>query len=122
MRHVSAAEQRSVASGVPLSLATSAAIFARLCAGDALAVSVYSVGSIPEHMKVTTFLNRLRHGPARQVLFRKVSSTVEEAIEIALVEEQFYNSASVMPWQKPVTERSAATPMEVGNAYVICYD
>ena len=43
---------------------------------------------------------------------------MEEAIELALVDEQSYTSALVMPWQKPAAERSAATPMELGNADV----
>ena len=34
------------------------------------------VGPIPEHIKVSTFLNGLRHGPALQDLFRKVPSTM----------------------------------------------
>ena len=34
-------------------------------------------------IKVPTFLNLLRHGPARQTLFRKMPSTMEEAIEIS---------------------------------------
>ena len=46
---------------------------------------------------------------------------MEEAIEIDLVEEQSYNTASVTPWQKPATERSAPTPMELCNADVVCY-
>ena len=56
-----------------------------------------SMGPISEHIKVPTLLNGLRHGPARQALFRKVPSIMEEAIDIALVEEQSYNSASVTP-------------------------
>ena len=47
---------------------------------------------------------------------------MEEAIEIALFKEQYYNTASVMPWQKPATERSAATLMELGNADAVCYN
>uniref|UniRef100_M4B7A8 CCHC-type domain-containing protein n=1 Tax=Hyaloperonospora arabidopsidis (strain Emoy2) TaxID=559515 RepID=M4B7A8_HYAAE len=81
-----------------------------------------SVGLIPEHIKVPTCLNGLQHDPARQTLFRKVPSTMEESIEIALFEQQSYNSASVTPWQKPTTERSAAAPMELGNADGVCYN
>ena len=81
-----------------------------------------SVGPIPKQIKVPTFLNGLRHGPARQALFRKVPSTMEEAIKIALVEKQPHNSASVTPWQNPATERFAATPMELSNADVVCYN
>ena len=46
---------------------------------------------------------------------------MEEAIQIALVEEQSYNSASATAWYKPSAERSDATPMELGNADVVCY-
>ena len=81
-----------------------------------------SVGSIPEHIKVPTFLNGLRHGPALQALFRKLPSTMKDSIDIALSEEKAYNSGSVTPWQKPATERSAATSMELGNADVVCYN
>ena len=80
-----------------------------------------TVGPIPEHIKVPTFMNGLRHGPSRQALFRKVPSTMEEAIQIALVEEQSYNSASATAWYKPSAERTDATPMELGNADVVCY-
>ena len=54
------------------------------------------VGTIPEHIKVPTFLNVLRHGPARQTFSRKVPSTMKEAIGISLVEEQFYNSGNAL--------------------------
>ena len=50
-----------------------------------------TVGPNPEHIKVPTFMNGLRHGLSRQDLFKKVPSTMEEAIRIALVD---YNSAS----------------------------
>ena len=43
-------------------------------------LAFFSVGPIPEHIRVSTFLNGLRHGPSRQALFRKVPSTMEEAI------------------------------------------
>ncbi|CAI5725239.1 unnamed protein product [Peronospora effusa] len=76
---------------------------------------------IPERIKVATFMNGLRHGPSRQALFRKVLATMEEAIDIALVEEQSYNSASSTAYYRPSSERSDATPMELGNADVICY-
>ena len=86
-----------------------------------LSVSI-SVRSIPKNIEVPAYLNGLRHGLARQALFRKVPSTMEEAIKIALVEKQPHNSASVTPWQKPATKRSAATPMELGNADAVCYN
>ncbi|CAI5721548.1 unnamed protein product [Peronospora effusa] len=61
------------------------------------------------------------HGPSRQALFKKVPATMEEAIDIAIVEEQSYNSASATAYYRPSVERSDATPMELGNADVICY-
>ena len=48
-------------------------------------------------------------------------STMEEAIQIALVEEQSYNSASATAWYKPSLERTDAAPMELGNADVVCF-
>ena len=53
-----------------------------------------TVGPIPEHTKVPTFMSGLWHGPSRKALFRKVFSTMEEAVQTALVEEQSYNKAS----------------------------
>ncbi|CAI5717180.1 unnamed protein product [Peronospora effusa] len=79
------------------------------------------VGPIPEHIKVATFMNGLRHGSSRQDRFRKVPATMEEAIDIALLKEQSYNSASATAYYRPSSERSDATPMELGNADVICY-
>ena len=66
-------------------------------------------------------MNGLRHSPSRQALFRKVPATMEEAIYIALVEEQSYNSALATAYYRPSSEKSDATPMELGNADVICY-
>ena len=69
-----------------------------------------------------TFMNGLRHGPSLQALFRKVLSKMEEAIQIALVEEQSYSSASKTAWYKPSAERTDATPMELGNADIVCFN
>ena len=66
-------------------------------------------------------MNGLRPGPSRQALFRKMPATMEEAIDIDLVEEQSYNSASATAYYRPSSERFDATPMELGNADVICY-
>ena len=51
-----------------------------------------------------------------------MSSIMKGEIDIDLVEEQSYNSASVTPWHIPPTERSTATPMELGNADVVFYN
>ena len=47
---------------------------------------------------------------------------MEEAIEIALVEEQSYNSASATAYYKPSAEKADATPMELGSADVVCFN
>ena len=46
---------------------------------------------------------------------------MEEAIQIALVEEQSYNSASATAWYEPSAERTHATPTELGNAEIVCF-
>ena len=46
---------------------------------------------------------------------------MEEAIEIALVEEQSYNSASATAYYKPSAEQAVATSMELGSSDVVCY-
>ena len=46
---------------------------------------------------------------------------MQEAIQIALVEKQLFNSASATAWYKPSAERTDATPMELGNADVVCF-
>ncbi|CAH0489868.1 unnamed protein product [Peronospora farinosa] len=81
-----------------------------------------NVGPIPEHIKVPTFMNRLRHVPSRQVRLKKVPKMMEDAIEIAMVEEQSYNSASATVYYRPSTEKSNATLMELCNADVICFN
>ena len=41
-----------------------------------------TVGPVLEHIKVPKLMNGLRHGPSRQALFRKVPSTMKEAIQV----------------------------------------
>ncbi|KAJ8523769.1 hypothetical protein ON010_g17349 [Phytophthora cinnamomi] len=48
---------------------------------------------LPEHIKVTVFMDGLRVGPARTQLFRVQGSTEEEAIAIALQEEYSHKQA-----------------------------
>ncbi|KAF1334477.1 Gag protein, partial [Globisporangium splendens] len=45
---------------------------------------------LPESMKVPAFLNGLNSGPARQELYRRLPATMEDAIRIALVEQQSF--------------------------------
>ena len=47
---------------------------------------------------------------------------MQKEIEIALIEELSYKSASVTPWKKPATERYAAIPMELDNEDVVWYN
>ncbi|POM78493.1 LOW QUALITY PROTEIN: Gag protein [Phytophthora palmivora] len=42
---------------------------------------------LPEHIKVTVFMDGLKVGPSRTQLFRVHANTMEEAIQIALQEE-----------------------------------
>ena len=46
---------------------------------------------------------------------------MEEAIDIAMIEEQSYNSATATAYYKPSDEKSDDTPMELGDADVVCY-
>ena len=46
---------------------------------------------------------------------------MEKVIDIALVEEQSYNSALATAYYRPSTDKSDATPTGLGNADVICY-
>ncbi|ETP37888.1 hypothetical protein F442_14352 [Phytophthora nicotianae P10297] len=75
-----------------------------------------------EHIKATVFIDGLRVGPARTQLFRVQSSTLEEAIQVALQEEyshrQARTPASAWPGsssQNPnQASPSAPVPMELG--------
>lgn len=79
------------------------------------------VDPLLEHVKVATFMNGLRDGPARQAIFRKVPSTMEQVIEVATAENQSFNSASALNFYKPTTTKSEATPMELGSADVVFF-
>ncbi|POM79009.1 Pol protein [Phytophthora palmivora] len=58
----------------------------------ALAASL--VGNpLPEHIKVTVFMDGLKVGPSRTQLFRVHANTMEEAIQIALQEEYSHRQA-----------------------------
>ncbi|KAF1325889.1 Pol protein, partial [Globisporangium splendens] len=45
---------------------------------------------LPESVKVPAFLNGLNSGPARQELYRRLPATMEDAIRIALAEQQSF--------------------------------
>ncbi|ETO99594.1 hypothetical protein F441_22990 [Phytophthora nicotianae CJ01A1] len=77
-----------------------------------------------KHIKVTVFMDGLRVGPARTQPFRVQSSTLEEAIQVALQEEyshrQARTPASAWPGSSSQNPNraspSALVPMELGAA------
>ncbi len=85
-----------------------------------------TVQPLTESVKVPAFMNGLRHGPARQALFRKMPATMEEAITIAFVEEQSFNTGMSTPWKEVVARQvpkaDGPTPMELGSAEVVCFN
>ena len=87
---------------------------------------------LTESVKVPAFMNGLRNGPARQALFRKKPSTMEDAISIAFVEEQSSNSGMSTPWKSfdnhghrhaPRRQNDGPEPMDLSNAEEpVCYN
>ncbi|KAF4147442.1 Retroviral aspartyl protease [Phytophthora infestans] len=77
-----------------------------------------------EHIKMTVFMDGLRVGPARTQLFRVQSSTLEEAIQVALQEEYSHRQARTPASAWPGSSMSAPgrtspngpVPMELGSA------
>ncbi|ETO72762.1 hypothetical protein F444_11233 [Phytophthora nicotianae P1976] len=77
-----------------------------------------------EHIKVKVFMDGLRVGPARTQLFWVQSSTLEEAIQVALQEEYSHRQARtlVSVWRGSSSQNpnraspSAPVPMEIGAA------
>ncbi|GMF16602.1 unnamed protein product [Phytophthora fragariaefolia] len=83
---------------------------------------------LPEHIKVTVFMDGLRVGPARMQQFRVHANTMEEAIQIALKEEYSHRQdrTSATTWQGDSAPGSAQSgspgngatnvpdPMELG--------
>ncbi|KAF1314429.1 Pol protein, partial [Globisporangium splendens] len=49
-----------------------------------------TISPLPESVKMSAFLNGLNSGPARQELYRRLPATMEDAIRIALVEQQSF--------------------------------
>ncbi|POM71017.1 Hypothetical protein PHPALM_12474 [Phytophthora palmivora] len=93
---------------------------------------------LPEHIKVTVFLDGLKVGPSRTQLFRVHANTMEEAIQIALQEGYNHGQARTPTsvWQghsastaavqgAPATGASTGpVPMELGTAVqssIHCY-
>ncbi|POM67632.1 Gag protein [Phytophthora palmivora] len=93
---------------------------------------------LPEHIKVTVFMDHLKVGPSRTQLFRVHANTMEEAIQIALQEEyshrqartptpvwQGHNASSGAVQGAPAAGASTGpVPMELGTAVqssIRCY-
>lgn len=84
---------------------------------------------ISEPLKVSGFIEGLNHGNVRQQLFRDIPSTLEEAIRIALIEDQSYHSSR----QRAPTKSGGSSgsgnarsggngpaPMDLGNTEMVC--
>ena len=88
---------------------------------------------LTESVKVPAFVNGLNAGPARQVLYRQMPSTMEDAIRIALIEQQAFR-VSRPDWsgarqngqsnrsQNNWTRHDGPTPMELSSADVTCFN
>ncbi|KAF1319763.1 Pol protein, partial [Globisporangium splendens] len=90
---------------------------------------------LPESVKVPAFLNGLNSGPARQELYRRLPATMEDAICIALVEQQSFR-VSRPDWNagrhngahhshRAVTNERrfhGPTPMDLSSAEVTCFN
>ncbi|POM60089.1 Gag protein, partial [Phytophthora palmivora] len=60
-------------------------------------LAAYLVGNpLPEHIKVTVFMDGLKVGPSRTQLFRMHANTMEDAIQIALQEEYSHKQARTL--------------------------
>ena len=92
-----------------------------------------TIEPLSESVKVPAFVNGLNAGPARQVLYRHMPSTMEEAIRIALVEQQAFR-VSRPDWnharphgqsnrnQNHWNRHEGPTPMELSNVEVTCFN
>lgn len=88
---------------------------------------------LSETVKVPAFVNGLNRGPARQQLFRRMPGSMEEAIRIALVEEQSFNAAGQTApptHQRPFTHGGnrpapprggGPEPMDLSVMDIICH-
>ena len=97
-------------------------------------VAAITLEPLPETVKVPAFLNGLSGGPARQALYRHLPPTMEEAIRVALIEQQSFR-ASRPDWnpsrhqQHGHQQRShqpsrhyGPTPMDLSSVDVTCYN
>lgn len=96
-------------------------------------VAAITTDPLPESVKVPAFLNGLNPGPARQVLYRHLPSTLEEAIRVALIEQQSYR-VSRPEWNPARPNGQSAqrshhesrhygpTPMDLSSVDVTCFN
>ena len=96
-------------------------------------VAAITIDPLPESVKVPAFLNGLNGGPARQVLYRHLPATMEDAIRIALIEQQSFR-VSRPDWNavrqagqghhRPhhASRHYGPTPMDLSSVDVTCYN
>jgi Retrotransposon gag protein/Zinc knuckle len=72
---------------------------------------------LSEATKVTIFLEGLQQGPARSQLYRQIPDTLDEAFNVALMEEHAARSARGLPSIAPTrVATDGPVPMELSNA------
>ena len=70
---------------------------------------------LSEATKITISLEGLEQGPARTQLYRQIPTTLDEAFQVALMEEHAAKSARGLPSTPPRGTPGAATPMDLGT-------
>lgn len=79
---------------------------------------------LSESTKITIFLEGLEQGPARTQLYRQIPTTLDEAFQVALMEEHAAKSARGIPSTPPRGNGTSndVTPMDLGSIETIrCY-
>ena len=80
--------------------------------------AVVASDPLSEATKVTIFLEGLEQGPARTQLYRQIPATLDEAFQVALMEEHAARSARGLPSTPPQRGNGVsgdATPMDLGT-------
>lgn len=68
---------------------------------------------LSETTKVTIFMQGLEHGPARMQLYRQIPATLDEAFQVALMEEHAALSARGVSSVPPPRSGDGPTPMDL---------
>ena len=71
---------------------------------------------LSETTKVTIFLQGLEQGPARMQLYRQIPATLDEAFQVALMEEHAAHSARGLSSVPPPRSGDGPTPMDLNAA------